>query len=915
VRQLLRGRHNERDRLTRLVLHARRGDGGALVVHGEPGVGKSALIDFAVDSDDDVRVLRTVGSETEVELPFAALQQLCASVLERINDLPEPQRRALGVAFGLANGEPPDRLLVGLAILTLFSELAAERPVVIVIDDAQWLDQASAQAVAFVARRVANARVAFIFGARVITDELRGLAELELLGLNDNDARELLASALPHRLDERVLGRIVAETHGNPLALLELPRGLSPARLAGGFGLPISASLTDRIESSFRRRIRQLPPLSRRLLLIASADPTGDPALVWRAAERLDIPESAANSVEAAELFDLSAGIVFRHPLARSAAYSAASAYERRQAHQSLGDVTDPAADPDRRAWHRAQAIASPEESVAEEMERSAERAQRRGGFAAAAAFMERATELTGDVTLKAGRALRAAEAKRQAGAFDAALGLAAIAERGPLDDSQYAQLEVLRGQIAFASERGSEAPQLLLAAAERLQRVDVKRASETYLEALTAAVFAGRLSKGANALDVARAAERSWSHHGEPRASELLLAGLASLIVDGAAAGTPALKRALRRFRDDEVSTDERVRWLWLAGRGAGYIWDYETWDLLTARQVQVARDSGALAVLPLTLSTRAGVHLFRGELAVASSLVEQVESVVDVIDSRTVPYAALAVAAFRGRAADAQPLIDATRRDFLTRGEGMGVTLSYWATATLYNGLGRYEEALAAAEEALADLDELWFSPWAMIEFIEAASRTERATAAERILERLASSTSASGTDWAKAIEARSRALLRRGSTAEMLYREAIDRLAPTPLRWDLARTHLVYGEWLRRERRRRDARDHLRIADQLFTEFNAEGFRDRARVELRATGERSRERTSATGSDLTPQEAQISRLVAQGASNREIAAELFISPSTVEYHLHKMFLKLGVKSRTQLANRVRESGRTPG
>jgi DNA-binding CsgD family transcriptional regulator len=911
---VLHGRRNEQDLFGRLMVRAVRGDGGALVVRGEPGVGKSALIEDAIASAGAVRVLRTVGNEAEMELPYAALQQLCAPILDRIGQLPEPQSSALSVAFGLASGDPPDRLLVGLATLTLITDLAAEQPVMCVVDDAQWLDQASAQALVFLARRVVNARAAVVFGARVLIDDLAGLPELVLEGLDDRGARELLASALPHRLDERVLGRIVAETHGNPLALLELPRGVSPARLAGGFGLPLSASLPDRIEASFRRRIRRLPPLSRRLLLLASAEPTGDPALVWRAANLLGIPVSAADTVEAEDLLNVKAGMVFRHPLVRSAAYSGASLYEQRAVHQSLADATDPSVDPDRRAWHRAQAIAWPDESVADEMERSAERAQRRGGFAAAAAFMERATELTGDVARKSARALMAAEAKRQAGAFGAALGLADIAERGRLDDSQQAQLDVLRGQIAFASERGSEAPQLLLTAAERLGRLDGKRARETYLDALTAALFAGRLSKGASALDVARTAQAARPRD-VPSGSDLLLDGLARLITDGAEAGTPVLKRALEQFSGADVTTNERVRWLWLAGRAAGFIWDYDTWDLLTARQVQVARDSGALTVLPLTLSTRAGVHLYRGELAVASSLVERVESVADVIDSRTVPYAALAVAAFRGQEADARSLIESTRRDFLARGEGMGLTLTYWATAALYNALGRYDDAFVAAEQALEDPEELWFSPWAMVEFIEAASRTANHAVAERMLDRLAAGTAASGTDWGRAVEARSRALLRRGSTAEALFREAIDRLEPTPLAWDLARTQLLYGEWLRRERRPRDARQHLRVAEELFNQFGAEGFRDRARVELRAAGERTQGEPTGARYEQTPQEAQISRLVAEGASNREIAAELFISQSTVEYHLHKIFLKLGVKSRTQLASRMRASAGQSG
>jgi DNA-binding CsgD family transcriptional regulator len=907
---MLLGRHNESHVLGRVLLQARRGQGGAIVVLGEPGIGKTALIEDAVASAQEFRVLRSVGNEAEMELPFAALQRLCAPILDRVAGLPAPQRSGLNVAFGLASGDPPDRLVVGLAVLTLLSELAGERPVICVLDDAQWLDHASAQAVAFAARRVAGVSASFVFGARVLADDLHGLPELVLQGLRESDARELMASALPHRLDEPVLEQIVSETHGNPLALLELPRGLSPAQLGGGFGLPVSIPLSGRIEESFRRRLRRLPSPSRRLLLVAAAEPTGDPALVWRAAELLGIPESAAGPVETGGLLDVRAGMVFRHPLVRSAVYSAASPQDRRQTHGALAEATDPAVDPDRRAWHRAQATARPDESVAEELELSAGRAQSRGGFAAAAAFMERATELTADTALRAGRALNAAEAKRQAGAFDAALRLAAVAQRGPLDDSRRAQLDVLRAQICFASQRGNEAPPLLLQAAHHLEPLDARRARETYLEALTAALFAGRLAKGASAVDIAKAARTAPQPVGPSRASDLLLDGLALLITEGPVAGTPVLQRALDAFRGDAVSTEERLRWSWLAGRAAGYIWDYDSWDLLTARQVQVARDAGALTVLPLTLSTRAGVQLFAGELAVAASLVEQVQSVADVIDSRTVPYAALAVAAFRGHEADALPLIDATYKDFMARGEGMGVTLTQWATALLYNGLARYDRAFVAAQQALEDPGELWFSPWATVELIEAASRTGKGALAAPALSRLAQETTASGTDWAGAIEARCRALLSDGAPAETLYRDAIDRLATTGLRWDLARSRLVYGEWLRRGRRPKEAREQLRCAEELFTDFGVHGFAERARGELRATGEHARERSPDTRYDLTPQETQISRLVAQGASNREIASELFISPSTVEYHLHKVFRKLGVRSRAQLANRVLRS-----
>jgi DNA-binding CsgD family transcriptional regulator len=753
-------------------------------------------------------------------------------------------------------------------------------------------------------------RIAFVFATRSITDEVRGLPELIVDGLGDAAATTLLHSVLPDRVDQRVLERSLAEAHGNPLALLELQRGLTPAQLAGGFALPVSVPLTGRIEASYRRRLTRMPAETRRLVLVAAAEPTGDPLLVWRAAELLGVDESAAAAVEAEGLLDFSPRVVFPHPLVRSAIYRSASAEARRDAHRALAQATDAAVDPDRHAWHRAQATARPDEDVAAELELSAGRAEARGGVAAAAAFMERAAELSVDPASRARRALVAAEDKRQAGALDAAHALAAMAEQGPLDGLQHAQLDVLRAQISFASDRGSDAPLLMMKAAQRLEPHDASRARETYLDAITAALFAGRLALGSDARDVASAALAALRPVGSPRASDLLLDGLAHLIVDGPASGTAVLRQALDAFRGQSVTTEERLRWSWLAGRAAAFIWDYDSWDTLTARQLEIARDAGALTVLPLTLSTRAGVHMFAGELSVAASLIEQVEAVADAIDTRTARYAAVLIVAFRGREHEGRELIDANAKEFASRGEGMGVTLTQSAAALLYNGLARYDDAFIAADAALENPRELWFSPWATVELIEAASRSGRAAAAAPALERLAEGTSASGTAWAAAVEDRSRALLAEGPVAEGLYRDAIDRLAPTALRFDLARTHLVYGEWLRRERRSVDAREQLRTAHGLFTEFGMEGFAERARIELRATGEHARKRAAETRNDLTPQEAEISRLVAQGKTNVEIAAQLFISPSTVEYHLRKVFRKLDLKSRTQLARHVLES-----
>jgi DNA-binding CsgD family transcriptional regulator len=908
------GRRRERDVLERRLAAARRGQGGPLLVLGQAGIGKTALLEWTIETAQGFRVARAIGIESEMELPFSALQQLCAPMLDRLETLPGPQRGALGVAFGLSAGDAPDRFLVGLAVLGLLSELSAEQPLLCIVDDAQWLDRASMSALAFVARRLLAERVALVFAAREPGLELSGLPELAVDGLPDRDARALLGLALPDRLDVRVSERIVAETRGNPLALLELPRGLTPAELAGGFGLPVALPLSGRIEESFRRRVAALPADTRRLLLVAAAEPVGDPALVWQAAERLGIPDSAGMAAESEGLLVLGAQVTFRHPLVRSAVYHAASPNERREVHRVLAEVIDPEVDPDRRAWHRAQAAARPDEEVAAELERSAGRAQARGGFAAAAAFLERSAALTVEPARRAGRALAAASAKYEAGALDASLRLVAIAETGPLNEFQRARVEVLRAQVSFSSGRGRDAPSLLLKAAKRLEALDGRLAREIYLDALSAALFHGRLASGSGALEVAKAARAAPAPPQPPRACDLLLDGLALLIVEEPSAGVPVLKLALTAFRRDELTTEEQLRWLWMAGRAAGFIWDYGNWDALSARQVQVARDAGALTVLRLALNTRAGVHMHAGELALAGSFVDELATVIEATDTSIVPYNELVLAAFRGREDEASRLIEARMKDFVARGEGLGLTLAHWASAVLHNGLARYEEALAAAEKGAVDPRELWFSRWSLIELIEAAARTGNADRGAAALELLAETTRASGSDWGLSVEARSRALLSDGAAAETLYREAIDRLEPTRLRLDLARAQLLYGEWLRRERRRLDAREQLRTAHQQFTEFGMEAFAERARVELLATGENARTRTVETRDDLTPQEAQISRLVAQGATNQEIAAHLFISPKTVEYHLGKTFRKLGVKSRTQLAHHVLELRASP-
>jgi DNA-binding CsgD family transcriptional regulator len=911
---MLRGRVSECETLDRLLETVRGGDGRALVVRGEPGVGKSALLDYVVDRASGFHVERAAGVQSEMELPFAGLHQLCAPMLDRLEHLPGPQHDALGVAFGLTGGEAPDRFLVGMAVLSLFSEVAEERPLVCVVDDAQWLDRATAQALAFVARRLVAESVGLVFAARDSGGDLAGLPELLVEGLGDEDARALLGSVISGPLDERVRDRIVAETRGNPLALLELPRGVSPAQLAGGFGLPDALALPDRIEVSFRRRLEALPADTRRLLLVAAAEPAGEPGLVWRAAELLGLAEDAATPAAEAGLLELGAQVRFRHPLVRSAVYRAASAQERQAVHRALAEVTDPRIDPDRRAWHRAQAASGPDEEVAEELERCAGRAQARGGMAAAAAFLERAAGLTLDPAQRAERALAAAQAKHQAGAPDAALALLATSEAGALDELQRARVDLLRAQIAFATSHSSDVPALLLEAARRLEPLDAGLARRTYLDALWAAMFVGRLSaEGSGVREVAEAARAAPASPQPPRAPDLLLDGLAILLTEGYTAGTPTLRRALSAFRSDDVSREEEIRWLHFACRTAADLWDDETWHVLATRHVQLAREAGALSELPIALNTQIGVHLMAGELAEAALLIEEAETVTEATGSHLAPYGALGLAALQGREAEASELFEASIKEVVPRGEGVGLSAIHWASARLYNSLGRYQDALVAAERASAYPDELFFSTWGLVELIEAAARSGNAERAADALRRLLETTRASGSDWALGIEARSRALLTEDDGAEDLYREAIDRLGRTRLRVALARAHLVYGEWLRRESRRVDAREQLRTAHGLLTAMGIDAFAERAARELAATGETARKRTVETSGQLTAQEAQIARLARDGLSNTDIAARLFLSPRTVEYHLTKIFAKLDISSRHEL-RRVLASDATP-
>jgi len=904
----LRGRLDELGFLGRLIDAVRAGQSRALVLSGEAGVGKSALLDYVAGHASGCRVVRATGVQSEMELAFAGLQQLCKPLLDYLDRLPGPQCEALHIAFGLSAGAAPDRFLVGLAVLSLLSDAAEEQPLLCLVDDEQWLDDASAQALGFAARRLEAESVGLVVAARQPSVHMAGLAELVIEGLREDDARALLDSVLTGPLDSRVRDRIVAETRGNPLALLELPRGLTPAELAGGFGFAGAAPVSGRVEDSFRRRVQALPDQSRRLLLVAAADPTGHPGLVWRAAALLEIGAEAAAPAAEAGLVEFGAWVTFRHPLVRTAVYRSASPGQRQDAHRALAEVTDPRDDPDRRAWHRAQAAAGPDEDVAGELEHSAGRAQARGGLAAAASFLERAALLTPGPVCRAQRLLAAARAKYTAGALDAALGLLVAVEAGPPDPLRAAEVEHLRGQIAALQRRSGDGARLLLSAARRLERLDAAQARETYLEALAVAVWAGDLGFPGGVRAAAEAARSAPPAPEPPRVADVLLDAFALRLTEGYAAAAPAMARAVELVLALDVGTDlEADRGLWLAGAGASQmaaqeLWDAESWHTLAARMAEFARDTGALVLLQFGLNFLAVPHLLAGELATAARLIEEDRLIAEATGNPPAAYAAMTLAAWRGQEAPATELIETTVQEATARGAGRLVSLADYASAVLGNGLGRHDAARDAAWRAF-QRDPVGYGPFIVPELAEAASRTGDLALVRAALDWLAERTAVTPTDWSLGIQARIRAFLTQGEAAERQYRESIDRLGRTRLRAELARSHLLYGEWLRRGRRRSDARAQLRTAHEMLDAMGIGAFAERARRELAATGETARKRTVETSGQLTAQETQIARLARDGLSNPEIGTRLFISARTVQYHLGKVFTKLGIGSRSQL------------
>ncbi|MFE9428332.1 AAA family ATPase [Kitasatospora sp. NPDC006697] len=892
----LLGRTREMAALESLLREVGDGRSRVLVLRGEAGVGKTALLDHLAEQAAHLRTVRAAGVEAESDFAYSALQRLCAPLLPHLDQLPAVQRDALRVAFGLSAGEPPEMLLVGIAVLGLFAEAAAVSPLVCLVDDAQWLDLMSHRILAFVGRRLDAESVALVFAERSTGEPAQGLAglpDLPLGGLADTDARVLLDSALPGPVDARVRDRIVAETGGNPLALLELPRGLPAAELAFGFGGPGSGPLATRVEDGFRRRVDALPADTRTLLLVAAVEPVGDGPLLWRALRLLDIGPEAAAPAEAAELITLGAPVRFRHPLVRSAVWRGADAAALRAAHRALAEATDAERDPDRQAWHRAHAAVGPDEQVAAALERSADRALARGGRAAAASFLERAAALTHEPAERARRALSAAAAYLAAGLPARAPDLLAAAELAPLDPRQQADAGRLRAKASAMTNSGFGEVRPLLDAAGRLGDLDPAAARETCLAAFGAAVWAGR--RDGEGLRRAAEAARRLPPGDEP--AGLLLGALAAWTLDGAATAFAPLGRALRSLTRDE----DLAATLWPAANAAGELGDLRAWLDLTDRAVRSARATGALSVLATALPERATALAQAGRLSEARDLLAEGAAVEKAEGTAARLAASALIGAYQGRERPALDEIEAMEREGEQRGLGRLTAMAACARAVLHNGLGNYPLAKEAALSG-AEYQDLAVHHWTCGELVEAATRAGDPAAAALARERLAD-WSRAGTPWALGALAAADALTAAPEQAEDHYREAVHHFARGGLTAFETRTRLLLGEWLRRRNRRAEARTELRAAHQAFTETGLEAFAERARRELLATGETVRRRT--TGEPvLTPQEAQIARLAAGGHPNAEIGEQLFLSPRTVEWHLRKVFAKLGISSRREIA-----------
>ena len=904
-------RVSEMARLGALLDDVRHGLSGTLVLRGEAGIGKTALLERAISSANDFQVVRALGIESEMELGFAGLHQLVLPFLPRLERLPTPQRVALASAFGLRAGAPPDRFLVGLATLTILASAASEKPLLCIVDDTQWLDIESSEVLAFVARRLVADRIALLFAVREPAERhvaLTGLPEMHIGGLLAEDAQSLLATVAGVPLDAQVSDRIIAETEGNPLAILELTADLTQRQLGSAWLLAEPLPIGTRLQQRFVGQVRGLPADTQTFLLLAATASSDDPVVVWRAAQQLGLEREAVAAAEAQRLLVVGPQIAFRHPLIRSAIYHSAPAAERRRMHAALAAAGGPVADPDRHAWHRAAAAVEPDEEVAVELAQRGADAQQRGSYAASAAFLSRAAELTPDRGIRADRLAAAAQASLMAGAPDRAQALLDEAMPGLEDPLQRAQARSLEGGVRFALGQGGETALILLEAARSVAPFDGALARQMLLGALEAAIWIQPATTGPVLREIAGAARGlPRSPESPARAEDFLLDGYVALILAGYSFGAPVLKQAIQRMLTEELDATDALRWLGLVSLAAYHLFDDAAIHALATHWVRLAREHAALTILPIALAHLEGAELAAGRLKECEALAEQSLEILAATGNPGMLGAAARgnslLLAWRGNEVEARAMAAAHLGYALERGQTGSANFANYALVVLELGLGRYPAALENALPLYED-DPPVAGSWVLPNLVEAAVRSGNEDAARGALDRLSERAGASGTPLALGVLARSRALVAGDAGAEPLYRESIDQLGRCSMKPELARSHLLFGEWLRRQGRRRDARDELRTAHEMFVSMGLEAFAERARVELLATGERARKRTVETQTQLTPQETRIARLASEGARNQEIAAQLFISDSTVEYHLVKVFRKLGVTSRTQLA-----------